>query len=254
MESVPDLLAKLTPEQRQQFNKATSAFTDKHYSDALTIFKSLMTELPRDAVLAKYASETALNAGEMDFALTTVKPIANADANDWQAAAILTRACAETGDEACRDRGMQQMVELHRNGITPNGMRDYVVEQVKLDTKTLVIRSSLEPWGNYKVYDLGKMFGPDGTLIMSITIESNDFDQPLFAKEHPQEAAAGLRQFSLDAYAETGLNSNGKRTQTHYTYKFFVGQPKYDTVRQEFINVASGKSQAMSSRSNLTAP
>jgi hypothetical protein len=64
----------------------------------------------------------------------------------------------------------------------------------------------------------------------------------------------GLREFTLDAYQETGLNQSGQRTQTHYTYKFFVGQPSYDAVREEFLNVANGKTPPISSRTGLVVP
>jgi hypothetical protein len=37
-----------------------------------------------------------------------------------------------------------------------------------------------------------------------------------FAKQHLKEAAAGAREFTLDAYRETGLNQAGQRTQTHF--------------------------------------
>jgi len=76
----------------------------------------------------------------------------------------------------------------------------------------------------------------------------------LFAKEHPKGASEGLRRFSLDAYLETGLNSSGQRTQTHFTYKFFDGQPAYETVREEFLKVANGKATAISNRTNLIVP
>ena len=68
------------------------------------------------------------------------------------------------------------------------------------------------------------------------------------------EAARGIRSFSLDSYAETGLNSNGQRTQTHATCKFFVGQPPYDTIREEFIKIAGGKATPQTSRTNLPVP
>ena len=69
--------------------------------------------------------------------------------------------------------------------------------------------------------------------------------------QHPDEAAKGVRMFSLDAYEETGTNASGQRTQTHYTYKFFTGQPPYATIRQEFMDLAGGKSKPVSSRSGL---
>jgi hypothetical protein len=125
---------------------------------------------------------------------------------------------------------------------------------VKAGANTLTINTSLVPWGYYKVYAYGKVTDGDGKLFLSISLESNDLDQPHFAKEHPDEAAKGIRQFSMDAYRETGLNSDGKRTQTHLTYKFFDGQPSYATIREEFLKIVNGQSNPVSSRSGLVVP
>jgi hypothetical protein len=253
-ESAQDLVARLTPQQNQLFEDAKAAHRAHRYSDASASFKLLLGQLPGDPILSKYASNTAINAGDVTFALNTVKPVAQADPNDWQAAALLTRACAESGDTSCRDSGIAHMLELHSRGITPSGMQDYVVEEVKVGENTLQIWASLEPWGYYKVYDTGRAMDKAGNLYLTLSIESSDFDQPSFANNHPKEAAQGLRGFSLDAYRETGLNSAAQRTQTHYTYKFLVGQPPHDTVHQEFISVVNGKTAPISSRSNLVVP
>lgn len=254
IESIEDPVSRLTAQQKQQLDDATKAFKAQRYADALAVYKPLLDQLPGDAVLSKFASEAALNIGDTSFALRTVKPIAQANPNDWQAAALLTRACAESGDTSCRDSGIAHMLDLHRRGVTPQGLQQYIVEHVKVGGNTLVICTSLEPWGYYKVYALGQVLNSEGKIFLRITLESNDGDQSLFAKNHPKEAADGLRSFSFDAYSETGLNSNGQRTQTHYTFKFLVGQPTYETVRKEFVDIANGKSTAMSSRSGLIAP
>jgi Tetratricopeptide repeat len=253
VETQQDLVNRLNPPQKQQFDDAVKAFSEQRYADALAVFKNLLDQLPGDAVLSKFASEAAVNAGDTSFALKSLKPLAQADPNDWQAAALLTRACAESGDTVCRDAGIAHMLELHSRGVTPGNMQQFVVEHVKVGGNTLVVWTSLVPWGNYKIYNFGQVAGSDGKVFLRITLESNDADQGLFAQEHPKEAANGMRSFSLDAYRETGLNSNGQRTQTHYTYKFFTGQPAYATVREEFVKIADGKSTAMSSRTNLTA-
>jgi len=254
VESTQDLITKLNPQQRQKFDDAQQAFKERRYDDALAGFRTLLAELPGDTLLSKFACESALNLGDRGFAVTVVRPIAHADPSDWQAAALLTRACAESGDAPCRDRGMARMMDLHRQGVTPQGMRDYTVEHITVGENTLEIRASLEPWGPYKVYCLGRVSDQQGNIFLRITLESGDADRGLFAKQHPKEAAEGLRGFSLDAYRETGLNGNGQRTQTHYTYKFFVGEPPYETVREEFIKVANGTSTPLSSRSNLPVP
>jgi hypothetical protein len=253
-ESPQDLLAKLNAQQKEQFEQAGKSSGAKQYADALASYKRLLTDIPGDVVLSKFASEAAINAGDTAFALNTLKPIAQADPDDWQAAALLTRACAESGDTSCRDSGIAHMLDLRTRGITPLGMRQYIVEHVKTDENTLLIWTSLEPWGNYKIYAMGQVINPQGKLFLRATLESNDADQALFAKEHPDEAAKGLRRFSLDSYLDTGTNSNGQRTQTHATYKFFVGQPSYATIREEFVKIASGKGAPMSTRDNLIVP
>jgi hypothetical protein len=253
-ESPQDLLSKLNPQQKQQFEEAGKSSGAKQYADAFAAYKHLLTDLPGDVVLTKFASESAINAGDAAFALNNLKPIAQADPDDWQAAALLTRACAESGDASCRDSGIAHMLDLRSRGITPLGMRQYIVEQLKTGENTLLIWTSLEPWGYYKIYEMGQVLNPQGKLFLRATLESNDADQALFAKEHPDDASKGLRSFSLDSYLDTGTNSNGQRTQTHATYKFFVGQPSYATVREEFIKIASGKGAPLSTRDNLVVP
>ena len=253
-ESVQDLVSRLSPEQKQLFEEATGAFKAQRYSEALAGFKQMLSQLPGHPVLSKFASEAALNASDTRFALDTLKPVAAADPDDWQATALLTRACAESGDAACRDSGMAHLLDLHHRGVTPPRMQQYILEHVKVGENTLRILPSLEPWGIYKVYDLGQVSDKNGNVFMRVTLESTDADQIEFAKDHPKEAAAGIRRFSLDAYRETGLNSQGQRTQTHYTFRLLDGQPDYATVREEFIKIASGKAVPLSSRTNLIAP
>ena len=248
LETVQDLISQMTPEQKQSFDQASRLFGTQHYADALATFKELMRSLPGDAVLSKFASEAAINIGDDAFALSTLKPIAAAHPDDWQTAALLTRACAETSDTACREAGMAHMLDLQKRGVTPPNMQAYILEQVKSGENTLVIRTSLVPWGHYKVYDQAQVINKQGQMFLRITIESSDFDQVFFAEQHPKEAAAGMRQFSLDAYLETGLNAEGKRTQRHFTYRIFNGQPPYDTVREEFLKIANGKAKWVTSR------
>lgn len=253
-ESIQELLTRLTPQQKQQFDDAGKSHNGNQFADEFTIYKRLLAELPGDAILSKFASEAALNSGDQSFALNTLKPLAQADPDDWQAAALLTRACAESGDTSCRDSGMAHMLDLHRRGITPPNMQQYIVERVKTGENILLIRMSLEPWGRYRVYALGQLMNSQGRMLWRVTLESNDTDQPLFAKEHPEEASKGVRRFSLDGYSQTEVNSNGQGAWSHSTYRFFDGEPSYDTVRDEFVKIATGKSASLSNRANIVVP
>ena len=80
---------------------------------------------------------------------------------------------------------MAHMMELRQKGLTPVGLRDYVVERVKVGDKMVILRSSLTPWGGYHVYALGQVAGADGQISFRVALESGDFDQPAFAQEHP---------------------------------------------------------------------
>jgi hypothetical protein len=46
------------------------------------------------------------------------------------------------------------------------------------------------------------------------------------------------------------LNDKNQRIETHFTFKFFIGQPSYDTVRESFLSIATGKMSPTSSRTN----
>jgi len=211
----------------------------------------LLKDLPGDPVLAKFAGEAALNTGDIAFALETLKPVTRSNPNDWQAVALLTRAYAESGDKAGRDAGIAQMLDLHKRGITPPGTRQFIVERTKVGDHVVLIFASLAPWGSYHAYNYAQIFDQGGRLVLRATVESDDADQATFAKQHPAEAAAGVRGFSLDGYQDKGKNSDGQRVETHYTFKFFTGQPPYDTVRNEFLSIATGQTKPVSSRTNV---
>lgn len=249
-ESASELIARLTPEQKQQYDEAVQNFNGQNYADALVHYKVLLKDLPNDPILLKFSSEAALNTGDTAYALNNLKPVAQANPDDWQAAGLLTRAYAESGDKTNRDAGMTHMVELHKRGITPAHLQQYLLEHVFVDGKTVLIFTSLEPWGHYKIYNYAQIYDQDAHLAQRLTLESNDSDQPLFARQHPTEAAAGTRLFSIDGYSDSTAGSDGQHAETHATYKFFTGQPSYDTVREAFLSIASSKSSPMSSRTN----
>lgn len=100
---------------------------------------------------------------------------------------------------------------------------------------------SLQPWGRFNVYDYARVFDSSGKLLARLTLESSEIDQSLFAQQHPDEAAKGLRIFSIDGYSEGPVNANGMHTATHATYDMIVGQPNYDTIRTAFLDIAAGK-------------
>jgi hypothetical protein len=254
VETGEQLDARLTAVQRQQFDAAKKAQLAKQYAEASAGFKALLQDLPGDPLLTKWSSDTALEMGDSAYALGVLKPLVMTNFEDWQAVAMLARAAAEAGDGQTRNAAMITMAMLRQHGLTPPKMDDYVLEHIKVGENVMTIRCSLVPWGPYKIYYLANVADAKGATFLHISLESNDGDQVPFAKQHAKEAAAGVREFTLDAYRETGLNQAGQRTQTHFTYSYFMGQPPYDVLREKFINIANGKTSAVSSRTGLIVP
>jgi hypothetical protein len=80
-----------------------------------------------------------------------------------------------------------------------------------------------------------------GKTTSRIALESDDFDQPFWAKNRPQQAAAGQREFSLDGY---GFSPQG---YTHSTIRFYDGEPPYDQVREEVRKILLGETKPRTS-------
>ena len=250
-QAASDPLSQLSPEQRRIYDAATRQFSAERYADAFAAFKTLIAELPPGParlLISKYASEAALNVGDYSFAKSTLKPIAEADPNDWQAAGMLARLYAETGDKQARDAELAYLVDLHKRGVSPQiaQMKQILVERISIANGSIRVWYSLEPWGRYKTYLFCRVYNAAGEQILRIALESADFDQPAFAKEHPDLAAAGARRFSLDGYGQEEKIPNGTSQGSHMTYEFFDGQPAYDSIREKIIGIANGARGAVS--------
>jgi hypothetical protein len=246
-----DPLSQLNPDQRQVYDAAARQFSGERYADAFGAFKTLLEQLPpgpTHLVISKYTAEAALNIGDYSFARKTLMPIHEADPNDWQAAAMLARLYAETGDKQGRDAQIAHLVDLHKRAVSPQiaQMKQFLIERISIPSGFIRAWYSLEPWGSYKTYLFCRVYNTAGEQILRIALESADFDQPQFAKEHPDLAAAGARRFSLDGYGQQEKMPDGTVRGTHMTYGFFDGQPAYDTIRQQIIEIANGARGATS--------
>lgn len=250
---------QLPPEQQENFDGAVRLFNAQRYSEALTKFQQILSVLPQEAsdrrTVAKYAAEAAINTGDRDFALRILKPIEAADGNDWQAAGLLARIYAETGQKQQRDAELAHLVDLHKRVVqSPIAkLQQILLERIPVMNGSILVWYSLEPWGKYKTYLFSRVYDQAGHQVLRVTLESSDLDQLLFAKEHPDEAARGVRLFSLDGYGEVQTLPNGGRSGSHMTFGFYDGEPPYDTVRDRIIQIAEGRDKPLS-QTQTTVP
>ncbi len=207
IETTQDLLARLTPQQKQQYDEAGKAFNTQLFTEAIEAYKLLLKDLPGDPVLSKFLGEAAINSGKNRPRAQYPPPHRRSNARRLASHRPPHPRLRRIRRQACRDAGMAHMLDLHKRGLTPPHMQQYIVERIFYSSgKSLTIYTSLEPWGHYHVYNYAQIFDSAGHMELRVTVESDDTDQAFFAKEHPKEAAAGLRSFSLDGYKDSGLN------------------------------------------------
>jgi hypothetical protein len=244
----------LTPAQQQLFAAARQDFGQQHFTDSLAKMRALHEQVPANSIITEATAETAITAGDPQYAISILKPLEAAA--DGYAITFLVRAYAETHQNDLRDAEIKTLLELHKTTTDPRfkQLQQFLLERVSSPPGHVDIYYSLVPWGRYNIYAMARVFNATGQQQFRITLESNDPDQPLWANQHPDLAAKGIREFSLDGYSEPQPGANGASTQTHATYGFLNGQPTYDDLRQRMLTIAGGKSGPMSTTTGIPMP
>ena len=238
--------------------QAKKDFADSRWTNAFDEFKALHEQLPGDARVTEFLAEASLNTGKADYAHDLLAPLVDSAPNRWAAVALLARYYAETHNDSARDAGLAALQKLHDSGKHPklSAMDTILLERhATADGGTVTIWYSLKPWGRFKAYLYARYCDKDGHETSYMTLESSDMDQPLWAKQHPTEAAAGERMFSLDFYRVPVKNPGGSLTGFHATMGFFDGRPPYDQIRDRMISSANNLPGPLStSQRNFTPP
>jgi hypothetical protein len=246
----------LTPEQQALFAAARKDFSEHHPEFALEKMKQLHTMVPENSMIADGTAETAVTLGDDAYAISLLKQQTTAHPDDSFALEWLTRAYAESGDTSGRDAEIAAVVKLHETTTNEQFRRSdrFIVERVKLSNGYLDMYYAIIPFSQYHVYMLGRQVDANNALVRQITLESNDFDQPAFAKEHPDLAAKGVRRFSMDTYSAGKPGPNGTMTQTQALIGFIDGQPSYDETKERMLKVANGETPPAATRSGVPVP
>ncbi len=246
--------SEMTPDQTLDFGVARESFAAGKWADAFAKMKPIHEAVPGNAQVAKFTAEAALNTGDAAYAQRIVTPLLAAAPDDWQAQALQGRIYAEAHNDAARDAVLKQLTVQHAN---TSDARFRQLTQILIERDTLPdgghidLFYSLQPWSRYNIYEMARVYDAAGKQRLRITLESGDFDQPMWAKNHAELAAKGERMFSMDGYSDQPATATTQATQTHSTFGFFDGRPPYDTVRDRMIAIASGKGAVQSSTSGI---
>lgn len=246
----------LTANQQALFDAAKKDFSEHHPELALEKMKQLHSMVPENQMITDGTAETAVTLGDDAYALSLLIPWTATHPEDSFALEWLARAYAESGDAAGRDRTIAAVLKLHETTTDAQFKRvdRFVVERVKLTDGNLDIFYALVPFSPYHIYMLGRQVDGNNALVRQITLESNDIDQVVFAKEHPDMVAKGMRRFSMDTYSASKAGPNGTATQTQGLIGFMDGQPSYEESKARMLQVARGNASPAATRSGLPVP
>jgi hypothetical protein len=239
----------LSDEQKLGMAKAQKDFGDAHWPEAFAEFQTLHEELPGNITITEFLAESALNTGQLEKAHDLLEPIVKTEPDRWEAVGLLTRYYAETKNDSARDAGLAEMQRMHDSGRHPrlSAQNTVLLERhPTTDGGSVGIWYSLKPWGRFNAYLYARYLDANGHETSYMTLESSDMDQVSWAKQHPAEAAAGQRVFSLDFYRVPVKNQDGTMTGFHATMGFYDGRPTYNQIRDRMTSSAGKPSGAIS--------
>jgi tetratricopeptide (TPR) repeat protein len=223
--------------------KVIASLQARNFSDALASAKAILAANPRSPKANKLVGVVLLDQQKPSDALPYFQKSLQLSPDDPTVNALLVQAYAQTGDKAHRDQQRAILRGYHSDGKHPAFAQTpaYLIETIPVADKTIQAIEFYEPSGKFRFYYRFNIFDSAGKLQSFIALESDDADQPLFAQQHPREAAAGKRRFSLDGYARP---VDGHVSQALYT--FYDGEPDYDTVRALVVKlVQTGKAPTL---------
>ncbi len=214
--------------------KVVAAINAKKFDEALTEAKAILAAHPDSPQANKLVGVVLLDDQKATDSLPYFQKALQLDANDASVHGLLVQAYAQEGDRKNRDEQRAILRGFHSDGKHPDFTRSmaFMIETIPFEGKIVQAVEFYEPAGKFHLYYRFNVYNTDGKLVKFYALESDDADQPAFAKEHPKEAAAGERRVSIDIYAR---NAAGNPTQG--VIAFIDGQPAYDDLRSRIIKI-----------------
>ena len=212
------------------------------YAGALRIFRQVIAADSSDVVAFNVAGNCSVRLKDYPSAIDFFKHALQLRPDEYHNVSGLIRAYTLAGMTSQRDELRKHIAELEAAGQLPATF-NYVFDTFDAGDKKVEVAEFPKIQGTYGERYRFKVFNSVGKQVACVTLESDALEQPGWAKEHPKEAAAGGRGFSLDDYDR----------DSHSNYGFYNGEPPYEQVREEVKRILAGEKKAIS-RTNYPSP
>jgi tetratricopeptide (TPR) repeat protein len=209
--------------------KGLDALRANQPQQALDQFQLALKENPNDAAANLLAATAALSLYKNDLAVKYAENARELDPNNWKIHTTLVAAYAGAGMKQQRDQEREMLRKLHDDPNAPDAMqtKGFLLEVFPVKRYRVEAVEYFHPVEKLHIYYRFVIRNAAGKRVWQIDIESNDFDQNSWAKAHPDEAAAGKRQFQIV----------GEDRDVHMDYHMFSGTPDYDMIRAQVAGV-----------------
>lgn len=206
-----------------------AALKGNQAQQALDDFQKALQSNPDDVGANLLAATAALDLYKGDLAVQYAEKARQLDSGNWKVHTTLVAAYAAAGKKTQRDQEREILHKLHDDPHAPDAMQTsgFLLEMFPVKQYRVEAIEYFKPVGKFHLYYRFLIRNAEGKRVWQIDAESNDFDQKSWAEAHPDEAAAGKRQFQLV----------GEDADVRTDYHMFSGLPDYDLIRGQVANV-----------------
>jgi tetratricopeptide (TPR) repeat protein len=204
---------------------------------ALDDFQHALEADPDNLAANLLAATAALSLYKGNLAVAYAEKARQLDPGNWKVHTTLVAAYAAAGKQAERDQERETLRKLHDDPHAPEAMQTsgFLLEMFPVRQYRVEAVEYFKPVGRFHVYYRFLLRNAEGRRIWQIDAESDDFDQKSWAQAHPDEAAAGRREFQLVGQS-VGQNP-GQDADLHVDYRMFSGLAEYDPIRAQVVKV-----------------
>jgi len=195
---------------------------------ALATFQKILVTDPENATANLLAASAALNLYQGTEAVAYAEKAQQLAPNDWRVDTTLVAAYASANKTKERDAERAKLIALHEGASAPDAMKanGFLLDLFRVGNYRVEAVQYFKPIGKFHTYYRFVVRNQANRRVWNYELHSDDLSQKSWAEAHPQEAAAGGRQFSLESAGDTPIE-----------YRLFSGDPGYDALRAVVVRL-----------------